>query len=100
MSQKEVQSFFSLPLGFKSSFFLVKSRDNDLQKNRVAFAFSRKSGSAVLRNRFKRRFRHLICGLSCAGHDFFIIAKRDLGSISKEDWEKLRSRFVRWSESL
>ncbi len=49
---------------------------------RVAFAVSRKVGSAVVRNRVRRRLRALLADESLAGGDYLVLAAPGAGALA------------------
>lgn len=57
---------------------LISLRDNDLPRNRYGFVVGKRTGTAVSRNRVKRRLRAVIDGVhDCLGqgYDIVIVAK-------------------------
>ncbi len=64
--------------------FVFKLKLKESGTSRIAFAFSRKSGTAVLRNRFKRRLRELVRG--CANPAKFDVLCIARGNFKKLDW--------------
>lgn len=89
MKKQDVEKVFQSKNSFATSFFIVRWRENSLEKSRVAFAFSRKSGSAVLRNRFKRRLRELIRLFPFAkAFDFVFLTRKPLTQLTDLLWKK------------
>ena len=62
------------------AFVLQARRRNDTDTTRLGLTVTRKVGTAVERNRIKRRLRALVRGQAAAGRsgfDFVVVARRD-----------------------
>lgn len=79
---------------FRGRFFTLVFLRNDLGHSRLAVVASRKVGSAVVRNRVKRRFRELFRrdkGLLREPLDLAVIARPEAGGA---DWADLREAYL------
>ncbi|MEM0966562.1 MAG: ribonuclease P protein component [Verrucomicrobiota bacterium] len=78
----------------------VMERENQSSGSRLGLVVSRKVGSAVVRNRIKRRCRSLFQMLSpdlLRSLDVVVVAKRDLDQVSFSALENdFRKRLSRW----
>ena len=55
----------------------IKSAPNNLETTRLAISVSKKIGSAVVRNRIKRRFREIFRGIKLSqSYDIVVLARR------------------------
>ncbi len=83
-------------------FFIFKFRPNDQKKTGLAFAFSRKMGNAVVRNRFKRRIREIMrLNLPATTRvDVMCIAKKSLLALNEPAWELEREKIREWCAHL
>lgn len=62
---------------------------------RIGLVVSKGDGGAVTRNRIKRRLRHAIAGLQLQpGHDYVIIASRQVNQVAFSDLENWLDRAV------
>lgn len=82
--------------------FVFKLKRTQKMSARVAFAFSRKTANAVVRNRFKRRIReilrlHVLTGVGC---DVMCMARGSLTKISDIAWQNEKIKITNWCESL
>lgn len=77
----------------RTAFFLIK-RLTTQTPAKVGFAFSRKTGNAVVRNRFKRRLRAL---LSQTTGEWLFIPLKNLTTLDDQAWpaEKARIEAIR-----
>ncbi len=77
-----------------TGFFLYKIQPSAKTLHRIAFAFSRKSGSAVLRNLFKRRFRETLRLVNLpVSVDIVCIARSKLSQLTPEIWKNEQASF-------
>lgn len=99
MTKRDVDLVFRQKKLFSTTHFLVRWRLTELTFPRVSFAFSRASGNAVTRNRFKRRFREMLAAAAaCAGVDFVIVAKSALTKIDTPSWQKENKKISEFCE--
>ena len=84
-----------------TKYFVIKEKESDLALHRVAFAFSRKVGKAVTRNRYKRRLRELISAShrGFKGHDLFVIARKSLETLNDFRWQTEKQAIQSWFET-
>jgi ribonuclease P protein component len=69
---------------FRTAHFWISFRPNGLSHRRLGITVGKKTGSAVVRNRLKRRVREFYRqnkGLFPGGTDFVITAKEDAGRL-------------------
>lgn len=67
----------------------IAHRNNDLDTTRVGYSVSRRVGSAVTRNRVKRRLRELVARHQLApGHDIVLVAQPPVVDASFHDLER------------
>ena len=78
--------------------FRIHWRGTGLAFARVAFAFSRASGNAVQRNRFKRRLRETLRLSAFQGLDLVFVARKPLSQITCAIWQQEAARIVRFCE--
>jgi ribonuclease P protein component len=79
---------------FRGRYFTLVFRGNGLGHSRLAVVASRKVGSAVVRNRVKRRFRELFRRnkeLLRAPLDLIVIARPESGEAA---WTELREAYI------
>lgn len=102
MGKPDVQRVFKGKAAFKTRFFLFKIGPNDRQISRIGFAFSRKCGLAVTRNRFKRRLREVTRShiKKDLGLDILCIAKGSLEQMKPSLWQAEKQKIVGWCESF
>jgi len=102
MTKSDVQRVFKEKTVFHSKYFFFKKSFTSLKKTRVAFAFSRKKGSAVLRNRFKRRIRELTRSHinEKLGVDILCIAKTPLKNVNDTNWPVERQKIIGFCEGI
>jgi ribonuclease P protein component len=99
MKKTDIELVFSEKKAFATNCFLIRWRKNELKSPRVAFAFSRTAGSAVLRNRFKRRLRALIqTKPACCGLDMVFLTKKPLSQIQETIWKQEALKVARFCE--
>lgn len=92
LPQKDVQSLIRERHAFRTRFFVLKIARRHHGRPRVGFAFSRGVGSAVLRNRFKRRLRAWVqsCADELCGCDVLVLSRAGLMRISDTAWGEER----------
>ncbi len=102
MKNSDVQKVNRLQPKLKTRFFIFKQRANGLKSIRIAFIFTKKSGNAVMRNRFKRRMRALLQANTTtdSGQDFLCIAKGALSQITDQIWQIERTKIRTWCENI
>lgn len=101
MTKRDVQSVFKTKTALATRFFVFKIKANNLEHFRIAFAFSRKQGSAVVRNKFKRRVRE-ICrthGFDQKGFDILVLCRKPLKAIQPLDWQNEKSKIIQFCEN-
>jgi ribonuclease P protein component len=93
LSSQRVRDVGKCGLKNRTAFFLIK-RLTTQTPAKIGFAFSRKTGNAVIRNRFKRRLRAL---LSKTTGEWLFIPLKNLTSLTNDAWpaEKARIEAVR-----
>ena len=103
LRKSDIAPLFKLKSSFKTLYFIVKMRPNQVGKSRVSFAFSRHHGGAVARNRFKRRIRELVRihlgesplpQVSPGSFDVLCIAKANLNQLGEAQWKTERLKLV------
>ena len=97
MTKNDVDLVFKEKRLFSTNHFIVRWRRNGLAFPRQTFAFSRASGTAVLRNRFKRRLRALIQKQPLSV-DFVFVAKGPLARISTPLWQSESKKIIEFCE--
>lgn len=100
MKKRDVQQVHRQRTRLATRFFIFKTLDRPQNESRIAFAFSRKIGNAVLRNTYKRRFRELLRDSSPGGRDVLCIAKQSLSNLSAQAWQKEKQKIREWLENL
>lgn len=81
--------------------FVFKLKRKENGKSRVAFAFSRKSGTAVLRNRFKRRLREMVrISQGPVQFDMLCIARGNLKKLDALGWQLEKEKIRTYCERL
>lgn len=88
MTKSDVALVFKQKKIHSTPHFRIHWRVTGLAFIRTAFAFSRSSGNAVQRNRFKRRLREILRLSGCQGLDLVFIARKPLGQITCAIWQQ------------
>jgi ribonuclease P protein component len=94
LPKKDVSSLMRERPAFKTRHFVLKVARRHHGRPRVAFAFSRGVGPAVLRNRFKRRWREWVRlhTATLRGCDVLVLARGGLGEITDAEWRVEKER--------
>lgn len=101
LGKRDIQEVMKSKRVFRTRFFSIKVTMNQLNYSRIGFAFSRRVGSAVLRNRFKRRLREIIrLSTDSKGCDFVCIATGNLEQIHNSLWIQEKKRILGFCDSL
>lgn len=99
LKKKEIETVFEAGKKFHTSYFVIRWLASNETSIRVGFAFSRHRGSAVERNRFKRRFRNLLHEQgNCIALHLVITPKTNLGQINNDQWQQDKDHFKRFLE--
>lgn len=100
MSEQDVRAINRTRPSLLTEHFVFKYGRTATGPARFAFAFSRKCGMAVLRNRYRRRIRellrHSLCGVS--GIDILCVARGSLKKITAEGWHGEIIKICKWGE--
>lgn len=101
MTKRDVQSVFKSKTALATRFFVFKIQENELDHFRIAFAISRKQGSAVVRNKYKRRVREILRthGFENKNLDVLVLCRKPLTSIQLNDWMLEKQKIVQFCES-
>ena len=99
MTKHDVDLVFRERRLFSTAHFLVRWRRTDNPFPRASFAFSRASGNAVTRNRFKRRLRAVVAlAAEHAGIDFVFVPKTALTKITVALWQNENKKISEFCE--
>jgi ribonuclease P protein component len=97
MKKGDVEAVFRAKAVFTTPHFVIRWRRTEFTFPRASFAFARATGSAVKRNRFKRRLRAVV-GEAAAGRGFDAVfsAKGSLNRLTEDVWCVEREKIFRF----
>ena len=83
-SEKDFNAIFKSGQSFANRKFVVYMLEKEQKHFRVGISVSKKLGNAVVRNRIKRKLRHVLMEFSpfLTTHDFVVIARRGVEELN------------------
>ena len=89
-SSREYTEIINLNKSKKNKYFSIYYRKNN-QDNRYGITIPKKTGTAVVRNKIKRRIKNIIDNnkkIVQSGYDYVIIVKKGIVDLTYQDMEK------------
>lgn len=88
--EKDFNAIFKDGQNFANRRFVVYKLEKEQKHFRAGLSVSKKLGNAVVRNKIKRRIRHVLMahGFKLAALDFVVIARKGVEELTYQELEK------------